>query len=373
MKKYEFKDLLSNIEISEDEKQDLYENCINRKRTSDFTFRYSQLLLVLIAVTVFSVLSIGAAAAVMSVRERMENMSEEEYGDYAYEVENDTFISVDEGFSRELTDNEILRIIELERSYYDDGVFPAAPLPHLQTKAELQDGMLAYVAADNLVYMPEGDMDDEQILQYIDHDAKKRYINRQSLIEEGYDTESSPYLTSDSTPLTAGSREYEAREAAEKYLMDMYGVDIKADDKWIVLVEFFEGEHYEEGPDTEDLYQLDFYKNGTGYATAYQLRLRADDLEPLLISVVGYEQELRAKKYTAEEAEALKESAYESAVRFLKDTAGLGEPDDFRFEDGYEEDPSQISALSLSFKYSDKHVFVRIRLEDKKVMDFVVH
>ena len=79
MKNNDYKGLLDNIDISESAKQDLYENCINGKRTADFTFRYSQLLLVLIAVSLFSVMSIGAAAAVMSARERMENMSEEEY------------------------------------------------------------------------------------------------------------------------------------------------------------------------------------------------------------------------------------------------------------------------------------------------------
>lgn len=370
MKNNDYKGLLDNIDISESAKQDLYENCINGKRTADFTFRYSQLLLVLIAVSLFSVMSIGAAAAVMSARERMENMSEEEYNDYAYEVENDTFVSTDEGFSRELTDSEILRIVELERDYYDNGVFPKQSLPHLQTKAELAEGQLAYVAEDNMVYLPDADMDDEQVLEYIDHDAKKWYLNRQSLLAEGYDVGSSPYLTWDSTPLSEGSREYKAREAAEQYLKDLYGVDISADDKWIVLVDFFEGSE-----NSDDLYQLDFYKKGTGYATSYQLRLKADDLSPIMINLSGYEPELRAKKYSFAEAEALKDSAYESAVRFLKDYTELGEPDEYSFEDpaSYSEDPSQTSFLMLDFKYAESIVYVNVRLEDEKVVMFIRH
>ena len=154
-------DLLCNIEISESMKDEIYLNCKKNKRTADFTFRYSGVLSVVIVAAVFSLLSIGAAAAYINVRQRLETMPDEEYENYEYEVENDVFAAMDEGYSRSLRDSEILRMVELERDYYDNNMFPDEPLPHLETKAELEENMLAYVAEDNLLYLPEADMTDE--------------------------------------------------------------------------------------------------------------------------------------------------------------------------------------------------------------------
>ena len=101
--------------------------------------------------------------------------------------------------------------------------------------------------------------------------------------------------------------------------------------------------------------------------------IRMTNAQPLMINMNGYEPDLRARKYTSEETEALKDSVYESAVAFLKDTAGLGEPDEFRYDDEYEADPSQTVALHLSFRYGDRNAYIRMRLEDKKVMTFIIH
>ena len=360
----DYNKLLNNIDITEAKKQELYENCIRSKHAGDFLFRYSQPLCILIAAAVFMLTGIGATAAVLSVKDRMESMSEEEYNDYAYEVENDTFVSVDEGFSRELRDSEILRIIELERDYYDNGVFPVNTVPHLQTAAEREEDQLAYVAEDNLLYLPEKDMDDEQILEYIDHDAKKWYLNSQALMEEGFDVGTSPDLTYDSTEIAEGSGEQKARDAGEKLLKDIYGVDINADKNWIVLVEFFEGE---EGI-TEDLYQLDIYKKGTGYADSYQLRLRAEDMSPILINLAGYERELRAKRFSTDEADAMNDSAYESAVSFAGEYLGLGTPEDYRFEEDFGATADGEAFKYLILKYGDKSVYFGIKLEDMKVI-----
>ena len=101
------KDLISNIEIDEDMKKTLYRNCIKKRRTADFRFRYSGVLTALIIVIVFGVFSIGTSAAIISFRSRLANMDTEEFDSYAAEVDADTFISTDEGFSRELTIKEI--------------------------------------------------------------------------------------------------------------------------------------------------------------------------------------------------------------------------------------------------------------------------
>ena len=88
----------------------------------------------------------------------------------------------------------------MERKYYDENVFPEKNMAHYQTKAEMGEGELAYVVSDNIVYLPEKDMDDEQLLEYIDHNAKKRYVNIQELKAEGI--EPGQNMALESTPLT---------------------------------------------------------------------------------------------------------------------------------------------------------------------------
>ena len=366
MSRNEYKGLLDNIEISEGMKHDLYENCVRKKRTADFTFRHSQLLSAFIAVSAICALSVGAAAAVMTFRDRLEGMSEKEYNDYAVEVASDDFAAVDEGFSRDLTDGEVVRIIRLERDYYDNGVFPEQSVPHLQTRLELKDGQLAYVAEDNLLYFPEEEMDDEQLLEFIDHDAKKWYMNRQALIAEGEDPNGYAYLAYESTPLVEGSAEACARAAAEGYLKELYGVDIAADGRWIVLVDFFEGD-----PEcgTEDLYQLDIFMKGTGYATSYRLRLRADDFSPIMIYLNGLESELCARSYSAEATEAMQAELRDEAIRYAEEFTGLTEPDEICFEE--EEEPAPYAFQSVTLQYGDLSVYLRFRLEDQLLTVFM--
>ncbi len=366
MNKNEYQGLLDNIEISEGMKHDLYENCVRKKRAADFTFRHSQMLSAFLAVSAICLLSVGAAAAVMTFRDRLDGMSEKEYGDYVTEVANDDFAAVDEGFSRELTDGEIVRIIRLERDYYDNGVFPEQSVPHLESRLELKDGQLAYVAEDNLLYFPEEEMDDEQLLEFIDHDAKKWYMNRQALIAEGEDPNGYAYLAYESTPLAEGSAEARAREAAESCLKELYGVDVAADGRWIVLVDFFEGDA-ECG--TEDLYQLDVYMKGTGYGTSYRLRLRADDFSPIMVSLNGLESELSARSYSAEAADAMRGELEDKAIRYAEKYAGLTEPDEICFEE--EEDLTRYAFQSVTLNYGERSVYLRFRLGDQQLMMFM--
>ena len=365
----EYENLLSNIEIPERMKKQIYSNCIKHKRTKDITFRYSQFLSILIGVVLLGALSIGAAAAVINVKQRMEEMSEEEYEDYAYEVENDTFITTDEGYSRELTDSEIARILKLERDYYDNGLFPQEAMAHLDTKAELKEGQMAYVAEDNLIYLPEGEMSDEQLLQYIDHDTKKWYVNAQALEEEGFDTDINSQLSYESTPITPGSIEERVRQKAEAYLMKYLGVDINADPSWIVIVD-----HFEADPeiDMDETYMVDVSKKSTGYATGYQVELKASDLSLLMLNTNGYQFELEAKKYSFDEADAMEADVVESAKALLHEVFGVDEPDSYEYdnESSYGYDAAGTGHVCVYFRYGDDAYMTRIRLEDKKVISF---
>ncbi|MBO4346906.1 MAG: hypothetical protein J5840_04625 [Lachnospiraceae bacterium] len=357
------KELISNIEISEEMKNALYKDCIKGRRTSDFTFRYSTALSIAIIVAVFGFVSIGASAAIIGVKARLEGMSEEEYAGYEYEVDNDTFISVDEGESRELTDAEIRKIIELERDYYDKNVFPENEMAHLKSRSELSDDQLAYVEEDNLVYLPEKDMDDEQILEYIDHNAKKRYVNIQGLKAEGI--EPGVGMALESTPIEAGSAESKAKDAAEKLIKEFYGE--KTDDSWIVLVGYFE-------PETEEdtaVYSLNFFRPGIGYATDYTIRLKAEDLSPVLINQNGYLIDKDAKHYSLEEAESKAAEGEEEMEKILAKHFGFGEPDSVtHYTDSYAEEDNTTAFIDYEFVYGDTTVYLLYRIEDGRLISF---
>ncbi|MBQ4275514.1 MAG: hypothetical protein II717_03180 [Lachnospiraceae bacterium] len=360
------KDLISNIEISEDMKTALYRNCIKGRSTADFAFRYSGLLSALIVVGVFVFTGIGASAAVLGVKARLENMSNEEYADYQYEVDNDTFVSVNEGESRALRDSEIRNIIRLEREYYDNNVYPENVLPHYETKSERSADELAYVEKDNLLYFPEDEMTDEQILQYIDHNAKKRYVNNQALIAEGIAPGVGMAL--ESTPVVAGSRESEAVDEAKKIIKEFFKEDI--DDSWIVLIDYFEEEQYEDEV-IPALYDIDIFQLGIGYGTQYTIRLYANDFTPALINQNGYLETNDAKHYTKDEAEEYVEEGKASMKKLLSERFGFEENNLTTIEYYFDEYSGNATPfINYRFMYNDQVVSVLYRIEDGKMVSY---
>ncbi len=274
------KRILSNIEISDEMKQDILDGCRQGKRAGDAKFRHSTAFMAMLIAGVFSITTLTASAAIITFQQRLKDMDKTEKAGYVTEVDNDTFVSTDEGFSRALTDSEIERSVVLERSYYDDSVFPKEEMAHYKTNAERTEGELAYVEEDNKVYLPSKDMTDEQLLQYIDHDAKKRYINIQQLKEDG--TEPGRGIALESTKVAKGSGEEKAVDAAKKVIKDSYGVDV--DDTYVVLVNYFGEEDDEATP----LYNLFIYQPGLGYGNQYTVMLKASDFSVMHSDCTNY-------------------------------------------------------------------------------------
>ena len=358
------KDLISNIEISDDMKRSIYRNCIKGRRTADFRFKYATVLTALIIVAVFGVFSIGASAAILGFRARLANMDEEEYQGYQTEVDNDVFISTDEGFSRSLTDSEILRSIKLEREYYDNGVFPEKSMAHYETKSEMKDGELAYITENNIVYLPEDEMSDEQLLEYIDHDAKKRYVNVQGLKEEGI--EPGVNMALESTPIKEGSKDAKAKAQADKYLKEFYGVT--TDDSWIVLVDRFEDVGIQSGAEVT-IYDIDYFRLGLGYANSYTLRIIEDDMSLMMISENGYENFNGVKLYTFDEAKAKEAEGRAFVQNYLSKNFGYGEPNKVIADsERYSDDGKTTSCIDYEFDFDDTTVYVCYRIEDQRII-----
>ena len=359
------KELISNIEISDDMKRALYRNCIKGRSTADFRFKYATALTALIIIGVFGIFSIGASAAILGFRGRLSNMDDAEYEGYQTEVDNDVFICTDEGFSRSLTDSEIKRSIELERDYYDKGVFPEKSMPHYETKGERQNDELAYVTEDNIVYLPEKEMDDEQLLEYIDHDAKKRYVNIQELKAEGI--EPGVNMALESTPIVPGSEDAKVRDYADKLLKEYFGV--VPDDSWVVLTDRFEDTPIENG-NIVTVYDIDYYRLGLGYATSYTLRIIADDMSPMLISETGYETFSSSKTYSFDEAKGLAKEGEDIAKEYLKNL-GLENYSSCEADvERYSDDGKTTSCIDYTFNFDDTTVYICYRIEDQRIVSY---
>ncbi len=279
------KRILSNIEISDQMKQDILEGCKEGARAGDIKFRYSTALMAVILVAAFSLTTVSVSAAVITFKQRLQGMSESEVAAYTTEVDKDTFVSLDEGFSRGLSKSEIERSLVLERKYYDDGIFPEKEMAHYKTNDERADDEVAYVEEDNMVYLPADDMSDDQLLQYIDHDAKKRYVNIQNLEAEG--VEPGRGVALESTKVEEGSGESKAVDVAKKLIEKSYGVDI--DDSYVVLVSYFGEEDDEEIP----VYNLFIYQPGLGYGDEYNVRVKADDFSVMYSGCHNYKGEVK--------------------------------------------------------------------------------
>ena len=284
------KNIMTNIAISDEMKQSLLENCREGKRSGDLKFRYSTPLAAMLMVAVFSVTTLTASAAILSYRQRLADMDQEEAAGYETEVAKDTFVSLDEGFSRDLTENEIERSLTLERKYYDEGVFPEKEMPHYKTFDERSGNEVAYIEEDNKVYLPGTDMTDEQLLEYIDHDAKKRYINIKQLEADG--TEPGRGIALESTVVAEGSGESTAVDTAKSFIKATYGTDI--DDTYVVLVSYFgEPEGDEEEDDVIPLYNLYIYQPGLGYGNIYTVRINAADFSVMYNDCYNYKGEVQ--------------------------------------------------------------------------------
>ena len=109
---------------------------------------------------------------------------------------------------------------------------------------------------------------------------------------------------------------------------------------------------------------------GTGYATSYRLRLRADDFSPIMISLNGLESELSARSFSAEAAEAMQVELRDKAIRYAEQYAGLTEPDEICFEE--EDDTAQYAFQSVTLNYGDRSVYLRFRLMDQQLETFMV-
>ena len=196
MSNYEFDEVFSNIEISNDLKKELFENCKKGRRTADFRMRHAGTLTALLIIATVGCTGLGSYAMYDSVSSRMAAMSAEEKTGYVEELSLDRSVTISDSYSRELSDEEILRAAELEKKYNEQVVLPAESAKRVEKLSDWDGESVCFVEEDGKLHIPEGELTDSQLLQFIDHNEKRDYVMEEEA-KKNYIEEDSPYINVD--------------------------------------------------------------------------------------------------------------------------------------------------------------------------------
>ena len=380
MNRYDFgKNLLDNIDISEDLKKELYEKARKGKRAGDLRFRYVHALTAMITAVVIGGAGMVVKAGYDTVAKRFENMSEEERDEYTEDIKNDTAVTIDGSWSRKLTDEETLRMAKLERDYYDNGFFPAENVGRVATLSEWDSNSVCYVEEDHLLHLPVPEMSDEQLLVFIDYSAKKDHMIEVGAAQPEDDITDDVY-TEDDTDLFQEEVEspyVDVAEADEADIINTASDHLKVllerelGPEWTPRVEAFKpsATNPEYGT-SHDMYNIIWEQgSGTPNSTDYIVVLGMYDLELRAAAVRGREYFATLGSYTHEEADVRAREDKEKALAELSRIYEINDtPDSDRYElyDDYGS-YDDIRQIRYVFTYGNKTVDILWDISGEKL------
>lgn len=187
----EFKNICDNVQIS-DKVLTGYQYAMDQIKTEDsknkasnkpfMGRRFNTLAKVAVIFGVFLVLSGStfiSVRAYLSHMERLRNMPDEEIIDL-----HENVFQHDSGYmSRAMTDAEDRRYAELYDLYYGDLAEPEGEVVVIPSKTEYKGEGLAFSTEDGILYVPEREMSDEEILQMIAFNLLRHYVEDEAYIK----------------------------------------------------------------------------------------------------------------------------------------------------------------------------------------------
>ncbi len=354
-------DLFSNIEISERAKRNLYTNCKRGKRAGDLRFRYATALTALIGGLAFGCTGIGTFAYYQSVQTRLANMSSEEVTAYAEDLSNDHGVTIDESYSRKLTNEETLKVAELEKKYYAENEFPAEDVKRVASLSDWDGKSVCYVEEDHKLHLPD-EMTDDQLLAFIDYNVKKDYVLETE--SEVDNSTPSPYVNIDAENVSQDQLEDLAR-AAIKYLLNE---DVPQG--FEASFEAFKPSAVNPAEGTaNDFYTVEFSETkDSSYRTYYYACFNMDDLSLRCAGVDGREFWAKLESFTDEEAEAIFQANKANILAEIKDLYGYSNPDEEWYEVYHSyDDYGDAREIHYDILFGDIEVEVMWEVGNKKI------
>ncbi|MDE6712402.1 MAG: hypothetical protein K2K20_01520 [Lachnospiraceae bacterium] len=200
MDRFELKDAMEQIHISEEMQEEIIKNVQKQMKYRNRKTKYRKKMAASAAAITLAALAIGfpvRAFVENIVRERMENMPTEEVEDIVIMIrEQDASVDLNstddsgreegqqttglaDGFSREYTADEEERRQALWQAY-KEGTFPKNVIAQVDNAEDAPEGTLCYIRSTGVFRLPDQEMTDEEILEIIDFQHKMSYAVSQT-------------------------------------------------------------------------------------------------------------------------------------------------------------------------------------------------
>ena len=187
----EYKNICDNVQVS-DVVLTSYQNAIDqikaensKKIKENKSFKWREFGAISKAAVIFGVLFVLSGSTFLSVRaymshmEKLRTMQDEEIVDL-YE----NIFQFDSGYmSRPMTATEDRRFAELYDLYCRDMAEPAGEVDVISSKAAYKGEGIAFSTEDGILYVPEGEMSDEEILQMVAFNMLRQYVDYEAYVK----------------------------------------------------------------------------------------------------------------------------------------------------------------------------------------------
>ena len=233
---------------------------------------------------------------------------------------------------------------------------------------------------NGFIHLPEGEMTDEQLLQYIDHEAKYLYTMEETTEQadaEQADTEQTDTEQADNeqtdeenevkTFEVSAKDEETLKQDTKDMIQKIYGEEVN--DSWIFdacEMDWSETEGYDE---SWDGYQINWSESDAPNAKTYQITIPKKSDGRFIINRYGMDVFASCEDYTWEEAQEYLPQGEETVKKFVKDNFGLGEPDRIEYggtstADG---EPTESAWVAYKLYYGDDYVVVHWLISTNEV------
>lgn len=322
MKLQDLRNAVDQIEIDQIMQQEIIRQVSEKtegKTKRHNIFRFSRIAATVAGVFLLvGVIAIPARAFVSSlVRERMEKLPAKERVELL-EMMDSQSVGAD-SYSRDYTDEEKSRMSKLYKQYLQ-GVFPEEELPQVDSLEKAKDLDLCYLTTTSSFYLPDRELTDEEILQIIDFETKRNYV-LQKRYEEEYADEIAEKAREQEEQIEqvvheGGITQQEAVAEAQKWLNEIYGITGEG----LEMNSYLEtSEFYLLGE--RDLYIVTFTDVPT--RQHYYFFLRSRDGIPAYISYSSAaSMDIREAEFTPDELEKVLPGLKEKAVSFVTEKLG---------------------------------------------------
>lgn len=329
MRTEQLKEVIGKINIKSEMEEEILKNVINEETkrlqtgiTTNKKRKKWQSRAVAAAVTLVVVGAGGVTAHALVdslVKERMENMPQEEVKNIVDEIDSQQVNA--STYSRELTDEETARMRDLTIAY-QKGEFPEGELKRVTDESQVDEDVLCFVPDTSYFYLPDRELTDEELLQMIDYSKKANYALQkryeEEYAEEVQAKEEERQELAKTTQAEGGISEGEAIAKAEEWLSKLYGE----------TPDGMEMSHYIESAEESVATSLD---GSAVYCIIYSIEgsdnyyFYISGNGDLLSAEHSSAGQLDAAELTLSEAESKVQTLYQTAEEQLKDFFGISE------------------------------------------------